>query len=103
MSEWSPPAGRPRGGALTIIPLDLTSQQKKRFFPELKQYFWEDPFLYRHYVNQMIRRYIPKNETRVILLHSHSLECGGHFSGQKTIAKVLQSGFYWPTLFKDTH
>ena len=27
---------------------------------------------------------------------------GGHFSGNKTIAKILQSGFYWPTLHRDT-
>ncbi|XP_022150300.1 uncharacterized protein K02A2.6-like [Momordica charantia] len=28
---------------------------------------------------------------------------GGHFAGQKTAAKVLQSGFFWPTLFRDAH
>ena len=26
--------------------------------------------------------------------HCHSLECGGHFNGQRTVAKVVQSGFY---------
>lgn len=26
---------------------------------------------------------------------------GGHFSGKKTAFKVLQIGFFWPTLFKD--
>jgi len=26
----------------------------------------------------------------------------GYFSGRKTKAKVLQCGFYWPTLFRDT-
>ena len=38
-----------------------------------------------------------------ILSHCHTLPCGGHFGGQRTIEKVLQSGFYWPTLFKDAH
>ena len=38
-----------------------------------------------------------------ILRHCHSLECGGHFNGQRTIAKVLQSGFYWPSIFKDAY
>ena len=33
----------------------------------------------------------------------HNLTCGGHFSGKKTVAKVLQSGFYWLTLFKDAY
>ena len=38
-----------------------------------------------------------------ILTHCHSLECGGHFNGQRTAAKVLQSGFYWPSIFKYAH
>ena len=38
-----------------------------------------------------------------ILKHFHSLECGCHFNGQQPTAKVLQSGFYWPFLFKDAH
>jgi len=29
--------------------------------------------------------------------------CGGHFSSKKTTAKILQCGFYWPTMFKDSH
>lgn len=33
----------------------------------------------------------------------HTLACGGHFGGSKTAAKVLQSGFFWPTLFKDAY
>ncbi|XP_068322059.1 uncharacterized protein [Pyrus communis] len=31
------------------------------------------------------------------------LACGGHFGATKTSAKVLQSGFFWPTLFKYSH
>ncbi|XP_077210832.1 uncharacterized protein LOC143846285 [Tasmannia lanceolata] len=29
------------------------------------------------------------------------LACGGHFSAKKTAHKVLQCGFYWPSLFRD--
>ena len=38
-----------------------------------------------------------------ILNHCHSLACGGHFGGNRIAAKVLQSGLYWSTLFKDAH
>ncbi|RVW69054.1 hypothetical protein CK203_052150 [Vitis vinifera] len=31
----------------------------------------------------------------------HEGACGGHFASRKTSAKILQSGFYWPTMFKD--
>ena len=46
---------------------------------------------------------MPEDEMHSILHHCHTLPCGGHFGGQRTSAKVLQSGFYWPTLFKDAH
>ena len=38
-----------------------------------------------------------------IMSHCHTLPCRGLFGGQRTTAKVLQSGFYWPTLLKDAH
>ena len=38
-----------------------------------------------------------------ILTHCHTLSCRGHFGGQRIAAKVLQSGFYLPSLFKDAH
>ncbi|XP_062093475.1 uncharacterized protein LOC133799477 [Humulus lupulus] len=48
-------------------------------------------------------RCVPEEEMMSILTHCHSLHCGGHFGGTRTAAKVLQSGFYWPTLFKDAN
>ena len=44
-----------------------------------------------------------ESEVGEILKHCHSLECGGHFNGQRTSTKVLQSGFYWPSIFKGAH
>ena len=38
-----------------------------------------------------------------ILEACHSSPFGGHFGAQRTAAKVLQCGFYWPSLFKDSY
>ena len=51
--------------------------------------------------DQIIRRCVPEEEQEHILAMCHSSLCGGHFASRKTRAKVLQSGFYLPTLFKD--
>lgn len=85
------------------IPHHLTYQQKKKFISDVKHYFWEDPYLYKVCADQVIRRCVPEEEFQSILSHCHDKEAGGHFGPNRTAAKVLQSGFYWPTLFKDAH
>ena len=50
----------------------------------------------------MIRRCVSEDEIRDIFSHCHGLEIGGHFSTMKTVAKVWQSGFFWPKMHKDT-
>ncbi|CAN6444870.1 unnamed protein product [Victoria cruziana] len=53
--------------------------------------------------NQVFRRCVPEEEFQSILSFCHSQACGGHYSGKKTAAKVLQSGFFWASLHKDAY
>jgi len=89
--------------ASNILPNNLSYQQKKKFFADVKNYMWEDPFLFKLCADQVIRRCVPEEEMDSILHHCHTREVGGHFGVTRTAAKVLQAGFYWPTLFKDAH
>ncbi|XP_058203012.1 uncharacterized protein LOC131317482 [Rhododendron vialii] len=85
------------------IPSHWSRLDKDRFFSQVGHYLWEDPILFKYCADQVIRRCVPQCEYHSILTFCHTLECGGHFSGKKTATKVLQSGFYWPTLYKDAH
>ncbi|KAL4302322.1 hypothetical protein GQ457_10G009070 [Hibiscus cannabinus] len=84
-----------------ILPHQLNYQGRKRFRHNAKGYFWDEPYLFKQCVDQIIRRCIPEEEQQMILEQCHSGPYGGHFGGNRTAAKVLQSGFYWPTLHKD--
>ncbi|CAL8119103.1 unnamed protein product [Prunus armeniaca] len=87
--------------ACGVLRNDLTYQDKKKFFSMVKHYVWDEPFLFKHCPYQLIKRCVPEEEQERILRHSHKLACGGHFGAKKTTLKILQSGFFWPTLFKD--
>ena len=87
--------------AADILPKGFSHQQKKKFFSDLKNYFWEDPYLFKICADQIIRRCVPQLEGWKILQHCHAGPAGGHYHANRTAQKVLESGFYWPTLFRD--
>ncbi|XP_057808647.1 uncharacterized protein LOC131023122 [Salvia miltiorrhiza] len=82
---------------------NLTSQERKRFLATCRQYYWEDPYLFKLGKDEVIRRCIPDVEQQQVLKFCHDAPCGGHSGGQKTAHKVLQSSLFWPSLFKDAH
>ena len=72
-----------------------------------KRYYWDEPYLYILclYIlckDQFYRRVVANEEIVGILTQCHGSSYGGHFATFKTIAKVLQAGFWWPHMFKDT-
>ena len=56
-----------------VIPPYFSYQQKKRFFAQWKHYYWEEPILYKHCADQVIRRCVPEDEMGNIMNHYHTL------------------------------
>ena len=86
-----------------LIPKDLSRARKGKLKRIAQQYVWDDPYLWKYCANQLIRRCVPKTEFKSILDFCHSYACGRHFGAKRTALKVLESGFYWPTIFKDAY
>ncbi|GJZ49892.1 reverse transcriptase domain-containing protein [Tanacetum coccineum] len=81
----------------------MSSQQKRKFFKDVKYYFWDDPFLFKICADQVIRRCVSGQEAFDILKACHSGPTGGHYGANYTAKKIFDSGFYWPTIYKDAH
>ncbi|GKG04243.1 reverse transcriptase domain-containing protein, partial [Tanacetum coccineum] len=79
----------------------MSSQQKRKFFKDAKHYYWDDPYLFKIYADQVIRRCVFGKEADEILMACHSEPTGGHHSANYTARKVFDSGFFWPTIYKD--
>ncbi|CAN6476444.1 unnamed protein product [Victoria cruziana] len=85
------------------IPLHWSKNQRDHFLSQVRYFYWDEPDLFRYCADQVFRRCVPEEEFQSILSFCHAKACGGHYSGKKTAAKVLQSGFFWPTLHKDAY
>ncbi len=85
------------------FPPNYTKAQKDKIKSEAKFYVWDDPYLWKHCVDKVIRRCLPDNEVQSVLSFCHSHACGGHFGPNKTARKVLDTGFYWPHIFRDAY
>nr|GEY99057.1 reverse transcriptase domain-containing protein [Tanacetum cinerariifolium] len=81
-----------------LIIKGMTSQQKQKFFKDARHYFWDDPYLFRTFPDQIIRRCVAGQKAIDILNACHSGPTGGHYGANYTAKKVFDSGFYWPTI-----
>nr|GEX16550.1 reverse transcriptase domain-containing protein [Tanacetum cinerariifolium] len=86
-----------------FIKKGLTSQQNKKFSKDVKHYFWDDPYLFRIYADQIIRRCVHGQEAIDILKACHEGPTGGHHDANLTAKKVFDAGFFWPTIYRDAH
>ncbi|GJX08803.1 reverse transcriptase domain-containing protein, partial [Tanacetum coccineum] len=86
-----------------VIPKGMTYQQKKTNLSDLKNYFWEDPYLFKVCSDGMIKHCVSGPETRTFLDQCHHGPTGGHYGPNSIAKKVLDSGFYWPTIIKEAH
>ncbi|GJU23554.1 reverse transcriptase domain-containing protein [Tanacetum coccineum] len=81
----------------------MSTQQKRKFFKDVKHYFWDDPYLFRTCADQIIRRCVHGQEALEILKACHEGPTGGHHSANLTARKVFDAGFFWPTIYRDAH
>ncbi|GJT57513.1 reverse transcriptase domain-containing protein [Tanacetum coccineum] len=81
----------------------MSSQQKNKFFKDVKHYFWDDPFLFKICTDQIIRRCVHGQEAIDILKACHKGPIGGHQSANLTARKVFDAGLFWLTIYRDAH
>nr|GEX69738.1 reverse transcriptase domain-containing protein [Tanacetum cinerariifolium] len=82
------------------FPLE-TLNLKSKFFKDVKHYFWDDPFLFKMYAGQVIRRCVSGQKAIKIIKACHYGPTGGHHGPNYKAKKVFDSGFYWHTIYRD--
>ncbi|GJY15767.1 reverse transcriptase domain-containing protein [Tanacetum coccineum] len=77
--------------ARNFIIKGMSTQQKKKFFKDVKHYFWDDPYLFRICADQIIQRCVHVQEANEILKACHEGPTGGHHSANLTARKVFDA------------
>ncbi|CAM8880444.1 unnamed protein product [Rhodiola kirilowii] len=89
--------------ACEVLPPNMNYNQKKKFAHDARRYYWDEPHLFKLCSDGIYRKCVADEDIDGVLHHCHSFPCGGHGGSSKTAAKVLQSGLYWPSIFKDAY
>eukprot|EP00253_Pinus_taeda_P005468 PITA_05468 len=82
----------------TQFPPNLSSKEKSKIVRESTPFPWIGGNLLKISTDQILRRCVREEEVFDILLTCHDGPCGGHFTANRTTFKVLEAGYYWPTL-----
>ncbi|GJY58806.1 reverse transcriptase domain-containing protein [Tanacetum coccineum] len=89
---------------------EITNEFPDEHLMVLKAKTIDDEPWYADYVNYIVGKIVPPrwtpekkegNKILEILAHCHSGLTGGHHSASITRRKVYESGFFWPSIFKD--
>nr|GEW27269.1 reverse transcriptase domain-containing protein [Tanacetum cinerariifolium] len=75
--------------ARNFIVKGMSSQQKRKFFKDVKHYFWDDPFLFKNYADQVIRRCVSGQKAIEILKACHYGPTGVDYLSKWVEAKAL--------------
>ena len=77
-------------------------RKKRALVIQARNYTWAAGALYRLGKDGILRRCIPEIERMGLMEEAHEGEAGGHMSGEVTARKLLQGGFWWDSMFKDS-
>ncbi|GJR41964.1 reverse transcriptase domain-containing protein [Tanacetum coccineum] len=76
----------------------MSTQQKRKFFKDIKHYFWDDPYLFRTCADQIIRRCVFGQEALEILKACHEGTTGAIIV-LNTARQVFRCGFFGLDLY----
>ncbi|GJT04058.1 reverse transcriptase domain-containing protein [Tanacetum coccineum] len=78
--------------AENFIVKGMSSQQKKKFFKDVKHYFWDDPYLFRICADQVIRRFLKSLFAHFGTPRAIISDRGTHFCNDQFAKVMLKYG-----------
>ncbi|CAM6093914.1 unnamed protein product [Calypogeia fissa] len=86
-----------------LLPEGLNREQQAVFLHKVGPYTIKEGVLYKQTPDQRLKRCLEKHEIQTVIQAMHEEEVGGHYALNNTVKKIQNAGYWWPTMFRDTH
>lgn len=83
-------------------PSHFSAKERRLLAEKSFNFSWISGLMFYTGPDQVTRRCLREDETYDVLHACHDEPCGGHFASKRTAMKILNTGYYWPTLYKDS-
>eukprot|EP00253_Pinus_taeda_P003411 PITA_03411 len=84
-------------------PPNLSYKNKQAIRLKSNNFVIIDDVLFRENYDSVLLRCLEKPEAQKVLQELHDGPARRHFGVDTTTHKIIHAGYYWPTLFRDTH
>ena len=84
------------------LPPSISSKEKKKIIKQSARHIWVNGDLFYMGYDLIIRICVRQDEVLDILKACHDEPCCVHFAEKRTAYKILNLGYYWPSIFKDS-
>ena len=81
----------------------LSYKNKRAIRLKEKNFMIIDDVLFRRNYDSILLKCLERPEAQKVLQELHDGPAGGHFGADTIAHKIIRAGYYWPTLFRDTH
>lgn len=83
------------------VPPHFSPNERRILIEKTLPFSWIEGCLFYTGPDHVMRRCVRVDETFDTLHTCHDEPCGGHFTTKRTTMKILNTGYYWPTLHKE--
>jgi hypothetical protein len=70
---------------------------------KVKTFTLKEGTMYKVGQDNIMCKCLTTSKAQIVIKELHARMVGGHFVANITIKKILDAGYWWPTLFKDTN
>ena len=84
-------------------PEHMDASQRRALRLRSIEYRLANNVLYRKNHDGIWLRCLEKDDADHVLKEMHDSLVGGHYGGETTAHRILRAGYYWPTMFRDSH